>query len=167
MSCFRELINVRQFCVVQDCMDSLQGICLPDPLQLHLQGTNRGTAVSKGCKSSDPDPERAPEGSNSTGAEEMQGVKEHEPNLGPRMGGRTRGKCDLTIKPSPSLCVLPHVQSLTLYWQTGDVQSKPSQEEREGAAQRVPWSLSRSHPKCSWSKHPISKLTPCFADNPV
>lgn len=41
VSCFRKLINVRQFCVIQDCTDSLQGICLPDPLQLHLQKTNR------------------------------------------------------------------------------------------------------------------------------
>lgn len=40
VSCFRELINVRQFCVVQDRTDSLQGIRLPDPLQLHLRGTD-------------------------------------------------------------------------------------------------------------------------------
>lgn len=41
VSCFRELINVRQFCVVQDRTDSLQGIRLPDPLQLHLRETDR------------------------------------------------------------------------------------------------------------------------------
>lgn len=36
VSCLRQLINVCQFCVVEDCADPLQGVRLPDPFQLHL-----------------------------------------------------------------------------------------------------------------------------------
>lgn len=86
MSCFRELINVRQFCVVQDCTDPLQGICLPDPLQLHLQGTKQALPSARGTAQGRP--RAAPRDTAPAGAEGMRGVKEHKLNLCPRMGGR-------------------------------------------------------------------------------
>lgn len=36
-SCFRKLINVCQFCIIQDNTNGLQGLSLPNALQLHLK----------------------------------------------------------------------------------------------------------------------------------
>lgn len=49
VSCFRKLINVCQFRVIEDRSDSLQGICLPDPFQLDLN-ENKPTRMGNECE---------------------------------------------------------------------------------------------------------------------
>lgn len=125
----------------------------------HQQGDSNSSGQAQSS------PRGAPRDTAPPGAAGMKGVKEHKLNLCPRMGGRkTQGNespISGGLQPPPALCVLSHVQSLG--WKRGDVQSKPSPKEHKGAAQHLPWSLSRSQPKCSWSKHPIPKFPPCFA----